>query len=235
MSWITYQTLLVLCFSKLLFLIWNTFTSKLQCISLSHQTLLTTRCKIIQIAQFQTAFMVVLKRSTIKLSLRLLRNNELTLKNLPKHGTHSRLPAGVAEQIKVEVCFHEMKKKKEVKVGQAAIWGKAYLRSRVCKAERAVCSARQTKEADVQSSHTYLLPNNQPAWVFIFSFLLARAPFIRLNCVCALTRAPYPARVRACHLRACCCSALFIWTLGSARVSLLIWQLHACPAALPSY
>lgn len=28
--------------------------------------------------------------------------------------------------------------------------------------------------------------------MFIFSFLLAHAPFIRLNCVCALTRAPSP-------------------------------------------
>lgn len=136
---------------------------------------------------------------------------------------------------KLKFVFVKSKKKKEVKVGQAAIWGKAYLRSRVCKAERAVCSARQTKEADVQSSHTYLLPNNQPAWVFIFSFLLAHAPFIHLNCVCALARAPSPELGCACHLRAPCCSALFIWTLGSARVSLLIWQLHACPAALSSY
>lgn len=173
----------------------------------------------------------------MKLSLRLLRNSELWPSKIlaPKHGTRARLPAGVAEQIKVEVCFHEIREKKEVKVGQAAIWGKAYLRSRVCRAERAVCSARQTKEADVRSSHTYLLPNNQPAWVFIFSFLLAHAPFLRLNCVCALTRAPSSALGRACHSRASCCSALFIWTLGSVRVPLLIWQLPACPAALPSY
>lgn len=77
MSWIAHQTLLVSCFSKWLFLFWDTFTSKLHSISLSHQTLLTTRCKIIQIAQFQMTFMIVLKCNTIKLSLRLLRNSEL--------------------------------------------------------------------------------------------------------------------------------------------------------------